>query len=122
MREVHLQALWVTAEGDSAIDPVLVITRLPWIIGRSATCDSQIEHPLVSRRHCGLFQRGGEVWVRDYGSQNGTRLNGEWLTEPRPLREGDQLEVACLPFLIQLSSGGGALEERLAAIPAPSLP
>jgi pSer/pThr/pTyr-binding forkhead associated (FHA) protein len=119
MQEVHLQAFWVTGEGDSTIEPALVITKFPWVIGRGAACDSHLENPLVSRRHCAFVERDGEVWVRDLGSQNGTWLNGERVTEARPVRDGDRLEVACLPFLVQFSSyGEGKSNERPASLPA----
>jgi len=52
----------------------------------------------VSRRHCKIFQRGGEFYVEDVGSANGTFLNEQRLTPylPYPLKEGDRIQVGQL--------------------------
>jgi pSer/pThr/pTyr-binding forkhead associated (FHA) protein len=47
------------------------------VFGRDATCDVPLDDPTVSRRHAALRQRGGELFVADLGSQNGTFVNGE---------------------------------------------
>jgi pSer/pThr/pTyr-binding forkhead associated (FHA) protein len=102
MQAVSLQTLWVTGKEDTVVEAQFHVEHFPWIIGRSPDCDGRLENPLVSRRHCSLFERDGEVWVQDLGSQNGTRLNGERLTAPRPIHDGDRLDLACLPFLVRL--------------------
>jgi pSer/pThr/pTyr-binding forkhead associated (FHA) protein len=72
---------------------------------------------MVSRRHCALSLRDGRVWVEDLGSRNGTRLNGQPLATPRPLEDGDRLEVAHLPFRVRLAEPVGAAPVLL---PSPS--
>jgi pSer/pThr/pTyr-binding forkhead associated (FHA) protein len=39
--------------------------------------------------------QGGELFIRDLGSTNGTRLNGALLSPEQPvrLRDGDELEL-----------------------------
>src|SRR5262249_54688057 len=56
----------------------------------------------VSRHHCTFFEQDGQVWVQDLMSRNGTWLNGEPLKYARPVRDGDWLELAHVPFLIRL--------------------
>jgi predicted component of type VI protein secretion system len=51
--------------------------RLPILLGRSEEAKFRIQHDLVSRRHCELFESQGRVYVRDLGSTNGTFLNDE---------------------------------------------
>lgn len=59
--------------------------RLPfgrWRVGRSADCDLHFDCPGISRHHAEievLPTRG--VIVRDLGSTNGTRLDGELIVE-----------------------------------------
>jgi len=52
----------------------------------------------VSRRHAKIVQRGGELFVEDVGSANGTFLNNQRLTPylPYPLEEGDEIQIGRL--------------------------
>lgn len=47
----------------------------------------------VSRRHAHIYQRGGELFISDLGSSNGTTLNGTALQpgEVYQLRDGDEI-------------------------------
>ncbi len=49
---------------------------LPCVIGRGKQCDVTIVHPLVSRRHCEIYEENGVVMMRDLGSLNGTLFQG----------------------------------------------
>ena len=49
---------------------------LPCVIGRGKQCDVTIVHPLVSRRHCEIYEEDGVVMARDLGSLNGTFFHG----------------------------------------------
>jgi pSer/pThr/pTyr-binding forkhead associated (FHA) protein len=102
MIELHLMPLWVddpVGEGDSHRIP---ITCFPCVLGRGPASDHRIDDKSVSRRHCVLALRGDRVWVEDLGSRNGTSLNGERLTGPRPLAHGDVLELAHFNYLVHL--------------------
>jgi two-component system CheB/CheR fusion protein len=63
-----------------------------------------LDHPLVSRRHCRFFVDEDQIWVEDLGSLNGTCLNGETLRGTEPIRDGDCLAVAQLPFRVCLGA------------------
>lgn len=57
-------------------DPV-ELTRDVMIVGRKDDCDLQIDHKSISKQHCVLAITDGLVFVRDLGSTNGTRVNGQ---------------------------------------------
>jgi pSer/pThr/pTyr-binding forkhead associated (FHA) protein len=72
---------------------------LPAVVGRSRTTDVTLPHPLVSRRHCELFEVDGLLMLRDLGSLNGTFLGETRLAdEPTPLRPGDHFTVGPVTF------------------------
>jgi pSer/pThr/pTyr-binding forkhead associated (FHA) protein len=60
-------------------------------IGRSAGLEIVIDNVSVSRRQAEIWQDGGTWKIADLGSENGTLLNGQRLTEPQPLRPGDEI-------------------------------
>jgi ABC-type multidrug transport system ATPase subunit/pSer/pThr/pTyr-binding forkhead associated (FHA) protein len=47
-----------------------------WVIGSAADCDIVVPQGVVSRRHCKLGMRGGEFFIEDLGSTNGTFVLG----------------------------------------------
>ncbi len=60
----------------------------------------------ISRRHAEFVILDGQLHVRDLGSTNGTRLNGQLLQPRRPyrLREGDLLQLGNLHLRVKLSA------------------
>ncbi len=68
--------------------PIRVVLGDRLDLGRE--CDGLVlVDPGVSRRHARLELDGGQVWVQDLGSKNGTLLNGAVVTDPVPLGPGD---------------------------------
>lgn len=70
---------------------VLRAAELPLLrIGRAPDNDIVLETPSVSRHHAVLSYDGQpQPTITDLGSTNGTFINGELLTEPRPLSPND---------------------------------
>lgn len=66
-----------------------------YTIGRSDSADVCIPDPTISGHHCTLMLVEPDVYaVRDEGSTNGTRVNGEKVTtETVQLKHGDLLQV-----------------------------
>lgn len=64
-------------------------------LGRSPGCAVPLEDDtFTSTVHARVFARGGEFWLEDLGSTNGTWLNDERLTDgPMRLQRGDRLKV-----------------------------
>jgi class 3 adenylate cyclase len=75
-----------------------LLTR-PLSIGRSAGCDIVVNGNEVSRRHALINpQAGGEVWLVDLGSTNGTYRNDRRVTQPAELADGDRITLGGITF------------------------
>lgn len=64
------------------------------VIGRGGECEVVIPDSRVSREHLRVYEQEGSFFVEDLDSKNGSHLNGQPLTGARPLREGDEIQVA----------------------------
>lgn len=71
------------------------------VIGRQDECDLKLEDKSVSKLHCVLFCDGKQVMVRDLGSTNGTRVNGQRIRRSL-LASHDQLSIAGCVFRVTL--------------------
>ncbi len=64
-----------------------------WTLGRSSLNDLTIPDASLSRFHARISLEAGALSLEDLGSLNGTTLNGERITVPHPLGEGDELQL-----------------------------
>jgi FHA domain/Domain of unknown function (DUF1707) len=77
-----------------------VSSQLRFTIGRDPGCDLVIADLTVSRQHAGL-DRDLRGWLlTDFGSTNGTRLNGWRVREPVPVRSGDRVSFGAVTFVL----------------------
>ncbi|QDU63243.1 FHA domain protein [Planctomycetes bacterium Pan216] len=83
------------------------------LIGRQASCDLMLEHKTVSRVHCILVLREVDLVLRDLGSTNGCRVNGQRLTESC-LLHNDVLAVGAFKYRVRLD------EDSIDDAPAPA--
>ena len=81
-------------------------------LGRAATNHIVLTDDRASRRHAVVQTQGdgGEFWIVDLGSANGTYLNGRRVTQPCRLKDGDHIELAGQDFTFR--------QERARHIPA----
>ncbi len=63
-------------------------------IGRHPDCDIVVDAGAVSRFHAKLIRKGSDWSVEDLGSRNGTFVNGQLLTRPHVLAEGDRIRIS----------------------------
>jgi hypothetical protein len=84
--------------------PDIPLDRTMVVVGRHPQCDARLDSLRVSRHHCCMTQDHGEVVVRDLGSTNGIRINGQRVEMGR-LRPGDELSIAHIRF--RLDDGQG---------------
>ena len=71
--------------------------QLPCVLGRSKSASLPLPHPLVSRQHCELLEKEGQLVVRDLGSTNGTFVGSERVEECA-IQDGDLLTVGTVTF------------------------
>ena len=96
-------ARWVAGYLQPPPPPALMLppgTKGSFIIGRDAACDLVLSDMTVSRTHAGLQREADDWMLSDAGSTNGTRLNGWRVTEPVPVRAGDQVTFGALTLLV----------------------
>ena len=74
------------------------------VVGRHPQCDARLDSIRVSRRHCCMTPDNGEIVVKDLGSTNGIRINGQRVEKGR-LRPGDELSIAHIRY--RLDDGNG---------------
>ena len=80
-------------------------------IGRRESCDICLRFQNISGTHCELALKNGVWYLRDLGSTNGVKVNGE-KTLRRPLRPGDEISIANHKFTIQYHlPQGGTIED-----------
>jgi len=78
------------------------------LVGRGEDCHMRPKSEAVSRRHCVILTKRGEVLIRDLESKNGTFVNGKGVEKDVVLKNGDKLQIGPLAFevLIDHSIGG----------------
>jgi pSer/pThr/pTyr-binding forkhead associated (FHA) protein len=74
------------------------------IIGRDAECDVVIPDRQVSRYHARLTVSDEGVTVEDLASKNGSFLQGDKISGPVMLQDGDLLQIALVQSFVYLSS------------------
>jgi hypothetical protein len=71
-------------------------------LGRSPTNTIIIEDSFASSEHALLTLRNGQWWLEDRHSRNGTSLNGELISEPMVITNGDMIEVGNVCYRLEL--------------------
>jgi hypothetical protein len=82
-----------------------MIDRDSMIIGREEDCDIVLPSRQVSRNHARIRRSGRRHILEDLGSKNRTFVNGQELTEPYTLQDGDEIQVA-LSFKLYFVDAG----------------
>ncbi|MCA9260748.1 MAG: FHA domain-containing protein, partial [Planctomycetales bacterium] len=87
----------------------VVVKPGKFFIGRAEDCHLRPHSDLISRHHCVFTHAEDYTSVRDFGSKNGTYVNGERVETERELRAGDRLRIGPLDFEVVLEARvGGA--------------
>ena len=106
-----MRARLVSADGGPPLDLVKDLT----LVGRDKDCDARLDHKSVSKLHCVIVKTDGLLLLRDLGSTNGTKVNGQRVRRAA-LLPNDTLSIASLKYLVKF---GAALEAEPDPAPAP---
>lgn len=89
------KALLIWREDELIKDQWILDDSQPEItIGRSADCVVSIPVRWISRNHAVLHREKGQFMLEDAGSKNGVFINGQRVTKPTPLSDGDIVQLA----------------------------
>jgi predicted component of type VI protein secretion system len=99
--------------------PSILLDKPILLLGRHGECDVQLNSRKVSRRHCCIAQVNDYLVVRDLGSTNGIRINGQRVGEGQ-LRAGDELTVGNFRYQVYLE--GSSVKEHQHTPSSPPLP
>jgi len=90
----------------------LPIPAPKFLIGRAEDCQLRPASDLISRHHCLLLIEESAVVLRDFGSKNGTLVNGERVEGERPLKVGDKLKIGPLEFELCVKASIAASKKK----------
>ena len=105
-----------------------------FLIGRDEQCNLRPASQAISKLHCGVLVRDGKVYVKDYGSTNGTLVNDVLLQDAEVLvQDGASIRVGPLDFRLKVERepanadgtplpGGSKEAAALAAVKATAAP
>ncbi|HLH72622.1 MAG TPA: FHA domain-containing protein, partial [Chloroflexota bacterium] len=83
----------------------VILSQSETVLGREASNPVVLKDPLASRRHARIILENGDYWIEDLKSLNGTRVNGEVLSERRKLASNDQIKIGDIVLTFMLESG-----------------
>lgn len=96
-----MRAQLIPLGGGKPIDIVNDIT----LVGRKrGLCDLIIDRGSVSKLHCLIVKTDGLLFIRDLGSTNGTKVNGQRVTRGA-LLPNDELAFAGAKYRVHLGPG-----------------
>lgn len=69
------------------------LANAPVLIGRGNDAAIRLDDDYVSTRHARVVSSGGQWYVEDLGSTNGTYIGSQRLTQPVPVGLGSQIRI-----------------------------
>ncbi|MFK7769821.1 MAG: SpoIIE family protein phosphatase [Mariniblastus sp.] len=92
----------LTSNDDSVVKKRFSLQKDPVVIGRHPDCDIQIDDGSVSRHHAQVTYDGGQYYVQDLNSRNGTYLNNNAIHQPTKLYEKSEVRICDVTFIFSV--------------------
>jgi hypothetical protein len=78
---------------DGVILHAIPLSETPLYIGRAPENDLVVAEQTVSSNHASAWLEGGQVWLKDLGSRNGTFVNDDRIQGATPVHPGDAIRL-----------------------------
>jgi pSer/pThr/pTyr-binding forkhead associated (FHA) protein len=93
--QMHLKVLGGGHDGK-----LIAVNIDKFLIGRSEECQLRPKSESISRRHCAIVRKDGNILLIDLKSRNGTHVNEKKLdpSKAKILKNGDKIRVGKLEF------------------------
>lgn len=101
--EQQAERSWELSYQGSGLEQTLRPDKFPYLIGKDKTrVDGVLCADTVSRVHARILEEGGQLYVEDYNSTNGTYLNGRLLpmNTPTLMEKGDRIVFATEEYVL----------------------
>jgi signal transduction histidine kinase len=91
----------IATQRHSHLQPEYALRSEKTRVGRHPDCDVAIMLESVSRFHAEIAKEGNFYILSDLQSRNGTYLNGDRLSAPAPIRQGDRIQFGNVEFIFR---------------------
>lgn len=99
------RARLVVLEAKEGLKPEAVFWLQPFTtLGRSAANTIILPDTFTSAEHALICWRGGQWWLEDLGSRNGTRLNDDAVTTSTVLSAGDVIGIGQVKLRVEIEA------------------
>ena len=94
LAQVILKEAWLRVEAGFRPGRELILAKNEVTIGRAEACDIGLfGDNTIERLHARILRQGNRFLVSDADTASGTFLNDQRVTQPTPLRAGDEIRV-----------------------------
>ena len=112
----------IISSGSSRTEKRLEESQLDsYTIGRGTDATLFLNDPGISRKHCRIYVADGGILIEDAGSSSGTWVNGERLSAPVRLADGDEVQLGGIHIEVRLESERAAAAAEATIATAPPL-